>query len=121
MSIQRQQNHTRRMEEYRTEHGPRARLPLDSCCGDDTNMCRFIRQIKKDVPRTSSGNFDMPEFNETPTSGKNPIFNILAAYAEIDQELGYTQGMNFLVASIYMAVREEVIAFSVFQRIMESK
>ena len=84
-------------------------------------MCKFIRQIKKDVPRTSSGNFDMPEFNETTASGKNPIFNILAAYAEIDQELGYTQGMNFLVAMIYMAVREEVIAFSVFQRIMESK
>ena len=63
----------------------------------------------------------MPEFNESPTSGKNPIFNILAAYTEIDRELGYTQGMNFLVAIIYMAVREEVIAFSVFQRIMESK
>ena len=77
---------------------------MDSCCGDQTDMCRFIRQIKKDVPRTSSKSFDLPEFDETSASGKNPIFNILVAYAEVDQELGYTQGMNFLVGSIYMAV-----------------
>ena len=56
------------------------------------------------MPRTSSKTFDLPEFDETSVSGKNPIFNILVAYAETDQELGYTQGMNFLVGSIYMAV-----------------
>jgi len=73
------------------------------------------------VPRTNSDNFNLPEFSETPQSAKNPIYNILAAYAEIDQELGYTQGMNFLAATIYTAVQHEVIAFSVFQCIMESK
>lgn len=72
------------METYRAENGPRARLPLDSCCGDQTEMCKFIRQIKKDVPRTSSKSFDLPELDETSASGKNPIFNILVAYAETD-------------------------------------
>jgi len=101
---QRQLNHNSRMEEFRAENGPKARLPLENCCGDQTEMCRFVRQIKKDVPRTSSSSFNLSEFEETSSSGKNPIFNILVAYAEVDQELGYTQGMNFLVASIYMAV-----------------
>ena len=78
------------MEEYRAENGPRARLPLDNCCGGQAEMCKFIRQIKKDVPRTSSDSFSLPEFQETPQSGKNPIYNILVAYAEMDQELGYT-------------------------------
>ena len=54
-------------------------------------------------------------------SGNNPVFNLLTAFAEQDKELGYTQGMNFLVAVIYVAVQDEVVAFSVLQRIMQSK
>ena len=50
-----------------------------------------------------------------------PIFNNLAAYAEIDHPLGYTQGMNFMVAIIYVAVQDEVIAFTILQRLMTSK
>ena len=41
----------------------------------------------------------------------NPIYNILIAFAESDQQLGYTQGMNFLCALIFIAVQDEVIAF----------
>ena len=54
-------------------------------------------------------------------SGKNPIYNLLSAYAELDRELGYTQGMNFLVGLIYVAVQDEVMAFAIFHRIMQSK
>ena len=46
-------------------------------------------------------------------TGKNPIYNLLTAYAELDKDLGYTQGMNFLVAMIFVAVQDEVMAFSV--------
>ena len=52
--------------------------------------------------------FDFP-FN----SGMNPIFNILAAYAETDKRLGYTQGMNFLTALIFMATQDETITFAI--------
>ena len=51
----------------------------------------------------------------------NPIYNILSAYAQHDPDLGYTQGMNFLVGLIYLAVQDEVITFSILQRIMQSK
>lgn len=46
-------------------------------------------------------------------SGKNPIYNLLTAFAEIDPDLGYTQGMNFLVGIIYVAVQDEIMAFSI--------
>lgn len=46
---------------------------------------------------------------------------MLSAYAEIDQDLGYTQGMNFIVGIIYTAVHDEVAAFAIMQRIMQSK
>jgi len=37
-------------------------------------------------------------------TGKNPVYNLLAAYAELDKDLGYTQGMNFLAGIIFVAV-----------------
>ena len=83
-------------------------------------MCRVIRQIKKDVPRTT-GTFNMKKFDFPFNSGMNPIFNILSAYAETDKQLGYTQGMNFLTGLIFIAVQDEVIAFVILQRIMMSK
>ena len=76
--------HHQRQEEYRKEHGPKARLPFNACCGEETHMCRVMRQIKKDVPRTT-GTFNMSKFDFPFDSGMNPIFNILVAYAETDK------------------------------------
>ena len=83
-------------------------------------MCRVIRQIKKDVPRTAS-TFSEPKFEEPIQNGQNPIYNILIAFAETDQQLGYTQGMNFMAAIIYVAVKDEVYAFTILQGLMQSK
>jgi hypothetical protein len=51
-------------------------------------------------------------------SGQNPIYNILVAYSELDPEIGYTQGMNFLIALLYIAVGDEVIAFTLLVKVM---
>ena len=91
------------MEEFKRVNGSSKRLPLDNCCEDQTAMCRVLRQIKKDVPRTSS-TFTDEKFDLPLQDGKNPIFNLLAAFAELDKDLGYTQGMNFLVGVIFIAV-----------------
>ena len=48
----------------------------------------------------------------------NPIYNLLVAYAETDHEVGYTQGMNFLAALLYLAVADEVIAFTIMVKAM---
>ena len=74
-------------------------------------MCKVLSQIKKDVPRTTA-TFKMEKFDFPFNSGMNPIFNILTAYAETDKQLGYTQGMNFLTALIFMATQDETITFA---------
>ena len=72
------------------------------------------------MPRTGS-TFKNDKFELKLDGGENPIFNLLSAYSEHDKDLGYTQGMNFIVAVIYTAVQDEVVAFSILQRIMQSK
>jgi hypothetical protein len=51
--------------------------------------------------------------------GKNVLFNVLACYAQLDTDIGYTQGMN-LVAGIILMVTEfdEVAGFTVLERLM---
>lgn len=70
------------------------------------------------------GSFKVDKFveigNKPIQNGENPIYNILAAYAEEDHEIGYTQGMNFLVGLLYVALGfDESLTFSVFIRIMK--
>lgn len=85
------------------------------------HMCETINQIRKDLNRTSV--IFEEDGQESPCeiefmSGKNPLYNILTAYAEFDQQIGYTQGMNFLVALLYSAVEDEVVAFGLMCKIM---
>jgi len=46
---------------------------------------------------------------------------MLAAYAQDDPELGYTQGMNFVAACIFLAVQDEYIAYAIFRKLLISK
>lgn len=48
----------------------------------------------------------------------NPIYNMLVCYSEFDPEIGYTQGMNFVAALLYLAVGDEVIAFTIMTKVM---
>lgn len=121
MSQARNENHKERMDAYKAVHGANARLPLDDCCEEETRMCKVIRQIRRDVPRTSSTFAQIEQLNLSLHTGKNPVYNLLVAYAELDRDLGYTQGMNFLAGIIFVAVQDEVMAFSILQRIMQSK
>jgi len=42
-SIKRAEIHKQRMDDFKREHGPAQRLPLDNCCGEETEMCRILR------------------------------------------------------------------------------
>lgn len=93
------------------------RLHDQHLCAQD---CINIYQIKKDVPRTTSvfSESNRSILDIDISSGLNPIYNILTAYARFDPEIGYTQGMNFLAALIFQAVGDEVIAFAVLLKVM---
>ena len=61
-------------------------------------------QINKDIPRTypSEPYFIKPEYE-----AKEKLFRILRAYANYDEELGYTQGMNGIVGMMLVVLADE--------------
>lgn len=65
-------------------------------------------KICKDLKRTCLGNED---FMIDPIKGNNPLYNVLTAYAHYDTEVGYVQGMNFIVAMLLHVVENEEDSF----------
>ena len=72
--------------------------------------------IKLDLKRTAIGN---EFFKLDPATGKNPLYNVLNAYAQYDPEINYCQGMNFLVALLLKHLEDEEDAFYCLVHIME--
>lgn len=62
-----------------------------------------------------------PEFEHCYKTGKNKLFNVLRAYYALDPEVGYTQGMNFIVAILLMNIHDEEDSFWCFVFIMFPK
>jgi Rab-GTPase-TBC domain len=72
-------------------------------------------QIEKDLHRT------FPEqkiFQEKGGTGQQVLNNILCAYANYDPEVGYCQGMGFIVGCLIIQIRHEELAFWAFVQIM---
>ncbi|KAI8062301.1 rab-GTPase-TBC domain-containing protein [Gilbertella persicaria] len=67
------------------------------------------RQIDLDIPRTLR---DHIMFKQRYGSGQRALFNVLRAFANYDEEVGYCQGMTNIVATILMYCEEEK-AFSI--------
>ncbi|KAI9366457.1 rab-GTPase-TBC domain-containing protein [Pilaira anomala] len=63
------------------------------------------RQIDLDIPRTLG---DHIMFKQRYGSGQRALFNVLRAFANYDEEVGYCQGMTNIVATILMYCEEEV-------------
>ena len=71
-----------------------------------------------DVPRTFADQ-EIPGFIKDPESRENPLYNVLAAYAKHAPELGYCQGMNYVVGLILIGVNmDEVSAFIILERLL---
>ncbi|KAI8968591.1 rab-GTPase-TBC domain-containing protein [Mycotypha africana] len=68
------------------------------------------RQIDLDIPRTLR---DHIMFKQRYGSGQRALFNVLRAFANYDEEVGYCQGMTNIVATILMYCEEER-AFLIF-------
>ncbi|KAJ3299035.1 hypothetical protein HK104_010050 [Borealophlyctis nickersoniae] len=76
----------------------------------------FERIIQRDIPRTFP-KLDM--FKEEGGEGQRKLYNLLKAYSIFDAEVGYCQGLSFVVGPLLMQNMTEVEAFSVFVRLME--
>ncbi|KAL3901455.1 MAG: hypothetical protein SGCHY_000605 [Lobulomycetales sp.] len=76
----------------------------------------FERIIKRDLPRTFP-KVDM--FKDPEGDGQKMLFNLLKAYSIYDSEVGYCQGLSFVVGPLLMQNVSEVDAFSILVRLME--
>lgn len=75
-------------------------------------------QLVKDLHRTFPEH-DM--FRDTLGYGQRGLLNILRAYAAYDTEVGYCQGMGFIVGILLMHMNSEEHAFWTFVQIMFDK
>ncbi|KAF7732155.1 hypothetical protein EC973_006410 [Apophysomyces ossiformis] len=62
------------------------------------------RQIDLDIPRTMHGHI---MFRERYGSGQRALFNVLRAFANYDEDVGYCQGMTNVAAMLLMYCEEE--------------
>jgi hypothetical protein len=65
-----------------------------------------LKELKNDITRADLGNIDF--LIESSYGGKNPLFNVLNAYANFDSEIGYSQGMNIVGSWILKFMRTEI-------------
>lgn len=76
------------------------------------------RQISKDIDRT------MAELNLWPEDsqcGNNKLFNVLKAYANYDNEVGYVQGMNYIVGLLLFYNPDEEQVFWCLHQLMQKR
>ncbi|CAG9317093.1 unnamed protein product [Blepharisma stoltei] len=71
--------------------------------------------IERDLHRTFPDHF---LFCERGGEGQRALCNILYAYANYDPEVGYCQGMGFIVACLIMQISNEELAFWAFVQVM---
>ena len=85
-----------------------------------SKLCEFpndkaCNEIKKDVERTMA---ELRLWDEDLQCGNNKLFNVLVAYANYDNEVGYVQGMNYIVALLLFYIKDEEQVFWCFYQIM---
>lgn len=74
--------------------------------------------ISRDVSRTLS---DLGLWHEDLKCGNNKLFNVLKAYANYDNEVGYVQGLNYVVGMMLYFVGDEETAFWCLHNLMQGK
>lgn len=74
------------------------------------------KSIRRDLSRTFP---EQDYFKEGKGIGQENLFNVIKAYSLFDEEVGYCQGMQFIVGPLLLNMPDEE-AFSTFVRLMKS-
>ncbi|KAL7753191.1 GTPase-activating protein [Sorochytrium milnesiophthora] len=80
------------------------------------SSCPFEKLIQRDLARTFP---EHPYFRDRHGPGQESLFNVLKAYACYDAEVGYCQGLSFVVGPLLLNMPEEE-AFAVLVKLMRS-
>ncbi|RKO92107.1 rab-GTPase-TBC domain-containing protein [Blyttiomyces helicus] len=76
----------------------------------------FDRIIKRDIPRTFP---KLSMFKDEGGEGQMKLYRLLKGYSIYDADVGYCQGLSFVVGPLLLQDMSEVEAFAVFVRLME--
>ena len=66
------------------------------------------REISKDVDRTMA---ELGLWKQDMKCGNNKLYNVLLAYANYDNEVGYVQGLNYIVGLLLFYIPDEEQVF----------
>ena len=72
----------------------------------------------KDLERTISG---YEGFKVDSKTGKNKLYNVLISYANLDREVGYCQGINYLASLLILNLDDEEDAFWCLVDLLQGK
>jgi hypothetical protein len=76
-----------------------------------------LHAIEKDVARTFPEH-EYYTYHAGHMSGQGYLQNVLRAYAALDPEVGYCQGLNFLAGCILLYCQDEQLAFQVLHALL---
>ncbi|KAJ3162818.1 hypothetical protein HDU86_003792 [Geranomyces michiganensis] len=77
----------------------------------------YERIIRRDVPRTYP---KLDLFKQEGGEGQEKLFRVLKAYSIYDAEVGYCQGLSFVVGPLLLQDMSETQAFAVLVRLLEA-
>lgn len=80
----------------------------------DSEEAKHEKQIRQDLTRTFP---KLAYFQDAQGAGQEGLFSVLRAYAHYDREVGYCQGLSFVVGPLLMMMPDEE-AFCVLARLM---
>ncbi|KAG8231598.1 hypothetical protein J437_LFUL012290 [Ladona fulva] len=73
--------------------------------------------VRTDLPRTFPDNVFFTEDHQT--SHRQMLFNVLVAYGHHNQEVGYCQGLNYIVGLLLLVTKDEETAFWLLKVLVE--
>ena len=64
---------------------------------------------------------DLNLWREDHQGGNNKLYNVLKAYAAYDNEVGYVQGMNYIVGLLLFYIQDEEMVFWCLHQFMQKR
>ena len=70
-----------------------------------------------DIPRTFPTNMFFK--GKDPNSLEQPLFNVLLAFAQVNTEVGYCQGLNYVAGLLLLVTKNEDTSFWLLKTLIE--
>ena len=84
---------------------------------DIQSLSILIFQINLDIPRTFPTNMFFK--GKDPNSLEQPLFNVLLAFAQVNTEVGYCQGLNYVAGLLLLVTKNEDTSFWLLKTLIE--